>query len=95
MKRLFTLLLMGSVSATNLLQAQVLPNFGFDSWKGKGNCGITYLTAETASGSGQQNRPGDEPVDWSGSNINQVMDITALCTQGTDEGNYKKYSCIQ
>ena len=88
MKKLFTLLLMGSVSATNLLQAQVLPNFGFDSWKGKGNCGITYLTAETASG--QQNRPGDEPVDWSGSNINQVMDITALCTQGTDEGNYTK-----
>ena len=88
MKKLFTLLLMGSVSATNLLQAQVLPNFGFDSWKGKGNCGITYLTAETAPG--QQKRPGDEPVDWSGSNINQVMDITALCTQGTDEGNYTK-----
>lgn len=43
MKKLFTLLLMGSMSAANLLQAQVLPNFGFDSWKGKGNCGITYL----------------------------------------------------
>ena len=42
MKKLFTLLLMGSVSAANLLQAQALPNFGFDSWKGKGNCGITY-----------------------------------------------------
>jgi hypothetical protein len=49
MKKLFTLLLMGSMSAANLLQAQVLPNFGFDSWKGKGNCGITYLTATTAS----------------------------------------------
>ena len=89
MKKLFTLLLMGSMSAANLLQAQVLPNFGFDSWKGKGNCGITYLTATTAS-SNQQNRPGDEPAGWSGSNINQVMNITALCTQGTDEGNYTK-----
>lgn len=89
MKKLFTLLLLGSMSAANLLQAQVLPNFGFDSWKGKGNCGITYLTAKTASSS-QQNRPGDEPTDWSGSNINQVMDITGLCTQGTDEGNYTK-----
>lgn len=89
MKKLFTLLLMGSVSAANLLQAQALPNFGFDSWKGKGNCGITYLTATTAT-SNQQNRPGDEPAGWSGSNINQVMNITALCTQGTDEGNYTK-----
>lgn len=89
MKKLFTLLLLGSMSAANLLQAQVLPNFGFDSWKGKGNCGITYLTAKTASSS-QQNRPGDEPTGWSGSNINQFMDITDLCTQGTDEENYTK-----
>lgn len=89
MKKLFTLLLMGSVSAANLLQAQALPNFGFDSWKGKGNCGITYLTATTAT-SNQQNRPGDEPAGWSGSNINQVMNITGLCTQGKDEGNYTK-----
>lgn len=89
MKKLFTLLLMGSVSAANLLQAQALPNFGFDSWKGKGNCGITYLTATTAT-SNQQNRPGDEPAGWSGSNINQVMNITSLCTQGKDKGNYTK-----
>ena len=79
MKKLFTLFLLGCAAAT--ANAQQPSNSNFEEWKTQGNCGITYLTAKTSS-SKEQNRPGVEPAAWSGSNINQVLDVTSLCTQG-------------
>lgn len=65
--------------------AQQLPNVGFDSWKT--TCGKTLSVPNDF-----RQRPGAEPSDWNGSNVNQYVIIekkeSGLVTQQT-EGNNK------
>ena len=61
MKKIFTTLFLCSVFA---VQAQYLPNSGFDSWKSSSG-------STDAAGSMNQ-RPGVEPSDWNGSSVNQM-----------------------
>lgn len=67
--------------------AQQLPNVGFDSWKTKTTCGKTLSVPNDF-----RQRPGVEPSDWNGSNVNQYVVIekkeSGLVTQQT-EGNNK------
>lgn len=92
MKKLFTLLMLG---ATMSVSAQHLPNVGFDNWKGSGKAGSTYQSSRSgmtgSSNAGFRQRPGDEPVDWFGSSINQkVMNIEKkqeLVYSVLEEGN--------
>ncbi len=66
--------------------AQQLPNVGFESWKT--TCGKTLSVPKDF-----RQRPGVEPSDWNGSNVNQKVSIftksePGLVTQQT-EGNNK------
>lgn len=67
-------------SAGMMANAQQLPNVGFDAWKTEN--GTTILTSTDSDGS--QVRPGAEPEGWNASNINQVIDIKALCEKKED-----------
>ena len=72
MKKFFTTLFLCAAVA---VQAQQLPNGGFDSWKSA--CGSTEAFG-TGSGSSpktgeMRQRPGVEPTDWNGSSINQKV----------------------
>lgn len=70
--------------------AQQLPNVGFESWKSA--CGSTEAFGTggmTSSKTGEmRQRPGVEPSDWNGSNINQKVIMQkqedGLVTKGTD-----------
>lgn len=90
MKKSFLLsgALLLSISAFTA-NAQQLPNVGFDSWET--TCGKTLSVP-----SDFRQRPGVEPSDWNGSNVNQKVSIftksePGLVTQQT-EGNNK---CLQ
>lgn len=61
MKKFFTTLIL---SAAVAVQAQQLPNGGFDSWKT--SCGSTDAVSKMLV------RPGVEPSDWSASSVNQM-----------------------
>lgn len=61
MKKFFTTLFL---SAAVAVQAQQLPNGGFDSWKTA--CGSTDAVSKMSV------RPGVEPSDWNGSSVNQM-----------------------
>lgn len=65
-KKLLFCLLFGGMMAT--ANAQQLPNYGFDSWKGE--CGSTEAFGYSE---GMRQRPGVEPIDWNGSSINQKV----------------------
>lgn len=86
MKKSFLLsgALLLSISAFTA-NAQQLPNVGFDSWKT--TCGKTLSVPNDF-----RQRPGVEPSDWNGSNVNQYVVIekkeSGLVTQQT-EGNNK------
>ena len=72
MRKLFTTLF---ALAALSVQAQYLPNCGFDSWKSA--CGSTEAFG-TGSGSSpktgeMRQRPGVEPTGWNGSSINQKV----------------------
>lgn len=69
MKKFFTTLL---AFVALSVQAQYLPNGGFDSWKGDGNAGSTY---QSSNGNEMRKRPGDEPTSWFGSSINQSVKV--------------------
>ncbi len=65
--------------------AQQLPNVGFDSWKS--SCGKTLSVKND-----YRQRPGVEPTDWNGSNVNQKVsgytkEESGLVTKGEDSGN--------
>ncbi len=88
MKKSFLLsgALLLSISAFTA-NAQQLPNAGFDSWKT--TCGKTLSVPNDF-----RQRPGAEPSDWNGSNVNQKVSIftksePGLVTQQTTEGNNK------
>lgn len=88
MKKSFLLsgALLLSISAFTA-NAQQLPNVGFDSWKT--TCGKTLSVPNDF-----RQRPGVEPSDWNGSNVNQYVIIekkeSGLVTQQT-EGNNKYF----
>lgn len=72
MKKFFTTLILFAAVA---VQAQQLPNGGFDSWKTA--CGSTEafgtgILSSPKKGEMRQ-RPGVEPTDWNGSSINQEV----------------------
>jgi len=81
-KKFYLLGLCVAASAT-VANAQQLPNVGFGDWKETN--GTTILTATTSAGS--QTRPGTEPEGWNASNINQVINVTDLCTKGSEGTN--------
>lgn len=62
--------------------AQQLPNVGFESWKT--TCGSTW----NPDGAGKDYvRPGVEPSEWNGSNVNQlgIVSVETLVTQDVEE----------
>ncbi len=93
MKKLlsFGLLLASAIG----MNAQQLPNVGFESWKA--TCGQTLQTSNdwgnaTSTATNFKTRPGVEPTDWNGSNVNQkvvaaVSEAGFVTKQGA-EGNY-------
>ncbi len=72
-----------SISALTA-NAQQLPNVGFSNWKG--TCGKTLSVKND-----YRQRPGVEPSDWNGSNVNQHVIIdkeeSGLVTKGEESGN--------
>lgn len=87
MKKSFLLsgALLLSISAFTA-NAQQLPNVGFESWKT--TCGSTW----NPDGAGKDYvRPGVEPSEWNGSNVNQldIVSVGTLVTQDVEENpNY-------
>lgn len=85
MKKSFLLsgALLLSISAFTA-NAQQLPNVGFDSWKT--TCGSTW----NPDGAGKDYvRPGVEPSEWNGSNVNQlgIVSVETLVTQDVEENS--------
>ena len=76
MKKFFTILLL---SAVTTVQAQYhIPNGSFELWKG--GAGSTYQSSDGSLGGGKtalgmRQRPGDEPLYWEGSSINQKVSM--------------------
>ena len=89
MKKFFTTLIL---SAAVAVQAQQLPNGGFDSWKTA--CGSTEAFGTgggTSSKTGEmRQRPGVEPTDWNGSSINQKVVMPAKKELISNDGNAVK-----
>lgn len=85
MKKSFLLsgALLLSISAFTA-NAQQLPNVGFESWKT--TCGSTW----NPNGAGKDYvRPGVEPSEWNGSNVNQlgIVSVKTLVTQDVEENS--------
>lgn len=85
MKKSFLLsgALLLSISAFTA-NAQQLPNVGFESWKT--TCGSTW----NPDGAGKDYvRPGVEPSEWNGSNVNQlgIVSVGTLVTQEVEENS--------
>lgn len=85
MKKSFLLsgALLLSISAFTA-NAQQLPNVGFESWKT--TCGSTW----NPNGAGKDYvRPGVEPSEWNGSNVNQlgIVSVETLVTQDVEENS--------
>ena len=76
MKKFFTILLLSAAVAA---QAQYhIPNGSFELWKG--SAGSTYQSSDGSLGGGKtalgmRQRPGDEPLYWEGSSINQKVSM--------------------
>ena len=75
--------------------AQHLPNYGFNDWKtacgssleiNRKNTGSTFKPNYVAEGK-QSQRPGNEPVEWNGSSVNQLSQKKELVTKSTDGNN--------
>ena len=84
MKKSFLLsgALLLSISAFTA-NAQQLPNVGFESWKT--TCGKSYSVKK-----GEVVRPGVEPAEWNGSNVDQmgVNEKGLVTQQGGDDNKY-------
>ena len=69
---MFTLLLGATFGCG--IQAQYLPNTGFEAWKEV--CGSSYQSSKSGKSGGAEGfrqRPGTEPMDWNGSSVNQKV----------------------
>ncbi len=75
MKKIFTTLF---AFAALSVQAQYLPNSGFDNWKSSCGSSEAFGTGGlTSAATGEmRQRPGKEPSDWNGSSINQKVIMT-------------------
>lgn len=82
-----------------IANAQSLPNYGFENWKGSGNAGYSIQTSNGSldGGSsvlGPRQRPGDEPTSWNGSSVNQKVFISAskelIFKDGSSDNYYAK-----
>lgn len=71
-----TLLISGLVLSTivSTTSAQQLPNIGFENWKTA--CGNSDQIDANGNAEARQ-RPGVEPTDWNGSNVNQKVVVSA------------------
>ena len=89
MKKIFTTLF---ALAALTVQAQYLPNGGFDSWKSA--CGSTEAFGTGSMSSPKtgemRQRPGVEPAEWNGSSINQKVVMTKSQQLVFNEGNAVK-----
>lgn len=84
MKKSFLLsgALLLSISAFTA-NAQQLPNVGFESWKELGTCGKSYSVPKK-----EVVRPGVEPEEWNGSNVDQMgVKEKGLVTMQEEGGN--------
>lgn len=84
MKKSFLLsgALLLSISAFTA-NAQQLPNVGFGSWKEPGTCGKSYSVPKK-----EVVRPGVEPEEWNGSNVDQLgVKEPGLVTMQEEGGN--------
>lgn len=84
-------LMLLTVSLTT--NAQQLPNFGFNDWKGTCGSSEAFGTGGlTSSATGDmRQRPGDEPTGWNGSSVNQKVMMEkkeTLVFKDGDETNY-------
>ena len=68
--------------------AQYLPNSTFKNWKTA--CGYTYQTSKSTSKGGPHGniqRPGEEPSDWNGSNVKQMVYVPIFGAQTGKSGD--------
>ena len=68
--------------------AQYLPNSTFKDWKK--TCGDTYQTSKSTSKGGPHGniqRPGEEPSDWNGSNVKQMVYVPIFGAQTGKSGD--------
>lgn len=72
-------------SAGMMANAQQLPNVGFEDWTLDNESGSSLNTNDGK----MYARPGIEPLNWSGGNVNQFGLATSseLCTRGSDEAD--------
>lgn len=82
MKKSILTLAMAAICGSGM--AQQLPNVGFEKWE---KCGKTYNPGATLTKSSV--RPGKEPTDWNGSNVNQLgfAKNENMCTEQKENGN--------
>lgn len=83
-------LIISLLTCTFTAQAQYLPNKGFENWKT--SCGSSYqasttIGGESANPAGLRQRPGIEPEDWNGTNVNQKVLIEAKEPNLVTKGN--------
>lgn len=83
MKKSILTLAMAAICGSGM--AQQLPNVGFENWKT--TCGTTYNPGALTNK--KTVRPGIEPTDWNGSNVNQLGLATNknMCTRQEENGN--------
>ena len=68
--------------------AQYLPNNTFADWKTA--CGSTYQTSKSTKNGGPHGniqRPGEEPSDWNGSNVKQMVYVPIIGAQTGKSGD--------
>ena len=82
MKKSILTLAMAAICGSGM--AQQLPNVGFEKWE---KCGKTYNPGAKINKSTV--RPGKEPTDWNGSNVNQLglARNEKMCTEQEENGN--------
>ncbi len=71
-----------SLCAMGSAWGQQLPNVGFNDWRSSNG-----TTTTTYGGLGSFSRPGDDPAEWNGSNVTQVLDFDGLTTKATETVN--------
>lgn len=79
MKKKLSVLALALCAVGSSAWGQQLPNYGFDSWRDSNGA-----TTTTWKGIGSFTRPGDDPSDWNGSNVTQVLNFTDLTKKATE-----------
>ena len=79
MKKKLSVLALALCAVGSSAWGQQLPNYGFDSWRDSNGA-----TTTTWKGIGSFTRPGDDPSDWNGSNVTQILNFTDLTKKATE-----------